>query len=104
MNTQPWFKVGDGPGRDRHDAFKTVGVSAPSERWVNRSSSPVRRGLPPILKSYTLCTAALDPNVDRGQHPGWGPVLRRAAGPTCATMMTHSMVAVSGATAGLCGC
>jgi hypothetical protein len=65
MNTQPWFKVGDGSGRDGHDGFKTVGVSAPSERWVNLWSSPVRRGLPPNFESYTLCTAALTAGLHR---------------------------------------
>jgi hypothetical protein len=118
MNIEPWFKVGDGSGRDGHDGFKTVGVSAPSERWVNLWSSPTRRGLPPILKSYTLCTAALRSNVDRGQHGGWVGLyqvniqvqaryrrrFRVLARGACATMMTHSMVAVRGATAGLCGC
>lgn len=97
--------------RGRHDGFKTVGVSAPSERWVNWWSSPVRRGLPAILKSYTLCTAALDPNVDRGQHAGWGrstvgdgPCVGSRSRAVCAPMMTHSMVTVRGATVGLCGC
>jgi hypothetical protein len=118
MNTEPWFKVGDGSGRDGHDGFKTVGVSAPSERWVNWWSSPTRRGLPPNFESYTLCTAALRSNVDRGQHGSWVGLYqvniqvqakyRRSFRPlargACATMMTHPMSDDDGVTVGFVGC
>jgi hypothetical protein len=108
----------NGFGREVLDGFRQGGPSAPSERWVNLSSSQSRRGLPPILKSYTLCTAALRSNVDRGQHGGWvglyqvnievQPGLGRQVGSlargVCVSMMTHPMRVDDGVTVGFVGC